>query len=36
MHIKLINPRLLAVPVMPTKHDRQRLREKEKQHELSG
>ena len=36
MHIKLINPSLLAVAVMPTKYDHQRLREKEKQHELSG
>ena len=36
MHIKLINPSLLAVAVMPTKHDRQCLRGKEKQHELSG
>lgn len=34
MHIKLINPSLLAVAVMPTKHDRQCLRGKEK-HELS-
>ena len=34
--LKLINASLLAAPVMPTKYDRQRLREKEKQHELSG
>ena len=34
--LKLTTIGLLAVPVMPTKHDRQRLREKEKQHELSG